>query len=196
MQWSTEERLRLLGKLDGVDRVLTAAYRLLMALIIAAIVAAAVAVVLTRPWGAGHQGEWFYFSCIVLLALGWAVKEFVKASRRYDDLKLPLSIRSSNDGGAKTWELRWGPAVVKAGHEGVALPFGIQLKGLWRGAIPPAERPHDMLPDENALHLIKEEMGRGAKLDEAILAIQPAFAEWSALEQRAYLQCIASLLDG
>jgi hypothetical protein len=53
--------MQLLGTLDIVDRVLTAFYRSLMALIICAILGIAAWVFVKRPIGAGNQGEYFYF---------------------------------------------------------------------------------------------------------------------------------------
>jgi hypothetical protein len=194
MQWSTEDRLRFLSKLAGIDRVITAGYRFLLGLLIAAIIAGAAAVVVTNHFGPGNQGEWFYFTCIVLLALGWAVKEFVKAGRRQRRRDLPVSIRSANNGAAHTWEFRWGSSAA-AEHEGDgAAPFGIQLKATLPGIVMPlATLRRDELPDESAVHMIKAELDRGVKLEDAILLVQPAFAEWSALEQRAYVN---SLLSG
>jgi len=195
MQWTTEDRLRLLGKLAGVDRVLSAGYRFLLGVLIAAIVAVAAAVVVTKPFGAAHQGEWFYFGCIVLLALGWAVKEFVKVSRRIDRFKAPISLLSTGDGGARTWELRWGSPPAD-GDKTKAPSFGIQLKMMTNITTPLSGLRPESLPDESALRVIRQEVERGVRLEDAILMVQPEFSQWSPLEQYAYGQYVAARLKG
>jgi hypothetical protein len=97
MKWSTEQRQRLLAKLDRMERTVVAFYRVLLTLIILVIVLAAVMVLIWRPWGAGHQGEWFYFSIAVLLALGWAVGQFIQLGRRQRKRMPPITFRASSD---------------------------------------------------------------------------------------------------
>ena len=79
---SPEERQGFLQKLDAIESVVLTAYRLLLRVVIAAVGAVVVLVVIRRPWGAGTQGEWFYFSVAVLLVLGWAVSQLLALDRR------------------------------------------------------------------------------------------------------------------
>lgn len=59
MNWITEDRGRLLEGLDRAERAVTAFYRVLLWLVIAVVVAVVACVIIVRPWGEGHQGEWF-----------------------------------------------------------------------------------------------------------------------------------------
>jgi len=101
MTWSNEDRHRLLQSLGSVDRVLVAVYRIFLALILAAILAVVVLVIVWRPWGAGNQGEWFYFGIAVLLALAWVVGQFAKLNRRQRYRNSGVTLNS-------TWTFRFG----------------------------------------------------------------------------------------
>lgn len=112
MQWSTEDRQRFLGSLDRMEQALTAVYRGLLWLVVAAVLAVAAYGAVYRPWGEGHQGEGFYFSVAVLLVLGWAVGQFVwlgrRRTRRQAGQHVPWTVRSNSEDGVFTWKFQIG----------------------------------------------------------------------------------------
>lgn len=114
MKWSTDERQGFLRKLDAIESVVVTFYKLMLGLVIAAVIAVVVLVVTWQPWGAGSQGEWFYFSIAVLLVLGWAVGQFVTLDHRQRSPRPAVTLRSSAEGEVRTWEFRIGLA---AGEE-------------------------------------------------------------------------------
>lgn len=108
MNGSNEDRDRLLEGLGRAEQAVTAFYRVLLWIVIVAVVAVVASVIVTRPWGEGHQGEWFYFAIAVMLVLGWAVGQFAWLSRRQSGRRLPWSTRSNSQDGTFTWEFRIG----------------------------------------------------------------------------------------
>jgi hypothetical protein len=91
MNSSTDDRQRLLNKLDAAERVVATFYRLMLLVIIAVVIAVVGFVIVRRPWGDGNQGEWLYFSIGVLMVLGWAVGQFVMLSRRQRNRRSRMS---------------------------------------------------------------------------------------------------------
>jgi len=108
MKWSNEDRQGLLQTLDSVDRVLVAFYRVFLGLIVAAILAVVGLVIVWQPWGAGNQGEWFYFGIAVLLALGWVVGQFAMLHRRQRYRRSGVTVNSSAAEGSWSWTFRFG----------------------------------------------------------------------------------------
>lgn len=108
MQQSPDKRQQFLGVLDDIEGVVVRVYRLVLGLVIAAVVAVVGVVVVQKPWGAGNQGEWFYFGIGVLLVLGWASGQFISLGRRHATPTFPFRFRSSKQDGVQTWELRLG----------------------------------------------------------------------------------------
>jgi hypothetical protein len=182
MPWSTNDRLRLLSKLAGVERLVLKGYRLVLGLLIIAIVVGAAAVVEMKPWGPGHQGEWIYFGAAALLALGWAAIEYVRVRRRQRKSESRLNFRSIiTEGGDQQWELRWGAdrSPDRDADDGYGLQFSSELPA---AAI---ELSQHELPDKAALQAIEAELDRGVALNDAIQLVEPAFGERTALWQRA-----------
>jgi hypothetical protein len=95
-------REELLQDLDATESVLVSVYRLMLGLVVAAVIAVVALVIIWRPWGAGNQGEWFYFAVAVLMVLGWAVGQFIKLDRRRR--------RRQTSSGTWTFQIRIGPA--------------------------------------------------------------------------------------
>ncbi|MEX2142519.1 MAG: hypothetical protein WD894_24915 [Pirellulales bacterium] len=116
MNRSNEDRHRLLQGLDSVDRVLVAVYRVFLGLIVAAILAVVVLVIVWQPWGAGDQGEWFYFGIAVLLALGWVVGQFAMLNRRQRHRHSGVTLDPSAGARDLTWTFRFGSNDPNAHH--------------------------------------------------------------------------------
>jgi len=114
MEHPNKERQSFLKNLDAAEHIVVAVYRLLLLLVIAAVVAVVVLVILRRPWGAGNQGEWFYFSVVVLLVLGWAVGQLVALDRQRRTRSLGTSLGSRTVRAARTWTFRSGSSAKEA----------------------------------------------------------------------------------
>ena len=195
MKWSTDDRQQLLGLLNTVESVVITFYRLLLWLVIAAVAAVVAFVVKERPWGDGTQGEWFYFSIAVLLVLGWAMSQFVMLSRRQRNPwpELGPSVLQSKGPGA--WEFRFGsppnatsqslPSNDDPGCQMISKSFGIPLTTL-----------EIAQPPEKILVGLRRELERGLSLEQACQLVEPAFADWSGIEQHAYLLYVKHLLSG
>jgi hypothetical protein len=193
MNWSTESRQSFLRGLDAVDRVVVAFYRMLLALIVVAVLVAAGYVAVQKPFGAGNQGEYFYFGIAVLIALGWAVGQFTALGQRTSRRWSAVTLGSSAQDGAYTWQFQFGAppseANKKAGGGGLQFGFSRDF------TIPLASLPADIVPDEAALACLQREIERGVPIEEACTLIQPQFAEWSGLQRKAYCLLAKSLLD-
>ncbi|MEX2142126.1 MAG: hypothetical protein WD894_22860 [Pirellulales bacterium] len=116
MNCSNEDRHRLLERLGAVDRVLVAFYRMFLALILSAILVVVLLVIVWRPWGAGNQGEWFYFGIAVLLALGWVAGQFAKLHRRERYRRSGVTVNLSAVERDSTWTFRFGSDDPNAHH--------------------------------------------------------------------------------
>ena len=192
MNWSTESRQSFLRGLDAVDRVVVVFYRVLLALIVVAILVVAGYVAVQKPFGAGNQGEYFYFGMAVLLALGWAVGQFAFLERRRRRTWPAVTLGSSVQDGAYTWQLQLGGPTLKANENaGDGLQFGFSRDFI----VPLTSLPAGIVPDEAALALLKREIERGVPLEEASTLVQPKFAEWSGLQRKAYCLLVNSLLN-
>ena len=195
MKWSSEERKGLLRKLDAVERVVVTFYQLLLGLIIAAVVVVVVLVITWKPWGAGNQGEWFYFSIVVLLVLGWAVGQLVSLGRRQRQQGQPMTFHSSTAGGARTWEFWYGrPAEEEhqnpgAGHDDIQCELSRSF------VVPSASLPAAVLPGEEVLKRLDTELKGGVPIDKACKFVQPAFDDWSEVERNAYRLYVTSQLN-
>jgi len=114
MNWSTESRQSFLRGLDAVDRVVVVFYRVLLALIVVVILVIAGYVAAQRPFGAGNQGEYFYFGMAVLVALGWAVGQFAYLERSRCRTRPAVTLGSSAQDGTYTWQIQLGGPTSKA----------------------------------------------------------------------------------
>lgn len=194
MKWSAEERRSIAEKLDGMERAIVYFYRLLLGLVIAAILGAVVFVVIDRPWGSGHQGEWFYFSIAVLLALGWAVGQFISVGRRLPR-RPSMQIRSEGKADQRAWTFRleWGSLgkreVSAANADERVASFSRSFH------VPLASLPSEVLPDDAALRCVKGELAKGVDLDDACRTVQPAYSDWGKFEQQAYRMYVTTWLD-
>ena len=178
---------RLLGVLDDVERVIVCAGRLLMLVIIAGVLGFSGFAFVRKPWGAGHQGEPFYFAVAVLLVLCWAVGQYVAFGRRQRRQRRSLLFDSRDRDGAKTWELRLASAPEESDERPAAKKDGLQFNLSTGFEIPLTSVARELLPDEEALQRLDAEIDSGATLEEACRSIQPAFDDWNWLQRRAYL---------
>jgi hypothetical protein len=192
MQSPVENRLRLLAGLDSVERVLVAVGRLFLGLLIVAILGGTAFVIVRRPWGAGNQGEWFYFGIAVLLALGWAVGQYMALGRRQRRGEWPVSVRVKQEADGQSWELKFGSARDTDGESGAADGLHVDLSRNLHLAV--GSRARDVLPDEAALTRLQAELATGADLDEACRSIQPAYVDWNVLARWAYRKYVANAL--
>ena len=190
---SADARMQLLSKLNVVEGIVLAVYRFILGLLFIAIVAGTVVVIVMKPWGAGNQGEWFYFTIAVVMALGWVVTKFAGVRHRQRELKMPIHITSTGGDGAQTWELRWGRSAESGqgggGPSGIHLKFSSLLPG------PVVELTNDKLPLDSALQVIEAEVARGAGLDDAIALVDPKFPDRPPLEQHAYRTYVTHRLN-
>jgi hypothetical protein len=110
------ERRTLLNHLDAVERVVIACYRAMLLVVLAAVVAVVALVIRFRPWGDGHQGEWFYFSVAVLMVLGWAIGQWIALNhrQRQRSARPHVTLESCSEDGLQTWTFRFGQAPAKA----------------------------------------------------------------------------------
>ena len=72
---------------------------------------------------------------------------------------------------------------------------GLRFRLLRSFQVPLASLAGDVLPDDAAVSELEAELAGGAELDEACRRIQPAYAGWSPLEQRAYRLYAMALLS-
>ena len=194
MPRSNNGRRQLLDTLDQVEGVLVRTGRLFMLLIIAAVLAFAAFVFVRKPWGAGHQGEGFYFAAGVLLVLGWAVNQFLALGRRQSRHNLGTVFHSSTHDDGHTWELRLG-TTADANQSETPAGEGFRFSFSKSFEIPLATVAREMLPDEDSLRRLESELADGATLERACRSVQPAFEQWSSLQQRAYTGFVARLLE-
>ena len=148
MKWSTEERQAFLTRLDGVQRVVVAFYRLLLIIVVAVVLAGVVFVIARKPWGAGTQGEWFYFSIAVLLILGWVTGQFVALGRRQRPGQPAVTFQASSDGVARTWNFRFGSAAPDSHESPSPSENSVQYRFSQSFVIPLGTLPAEALPDE------------------------------------------------
>ena len=198
MAWSTDNPRPLLKLLDEIERIVVLAGQLLMLVIIAAVLVFTGWVIVRRPWGAGNQGEWFYFTVAVLLVLGWAVGQFLSLGRRLNRHDQFFAFDSSNQSdqqGAPTWRLQLSSGSEAASEstagrgEGLAFSFSRSFE------LPLASLLREMMPDEEALCRLEAETAGGATIEEACRAVQPAFDGWSGMQQRAYRLLVTRLME-
>lgn len=155
MKWSPGERQQFLGTLDGVQNILIGVSRMLLGLLIAAVFVVVGVVIVKRPWGAGNQGEWFYFTVAVLMVLGWAVGQFIALGRRRSqrsasesESESPIAFHSSERDGAHTWELRFGSRSPGNGDGSTATAGNNEFVFSQAFEIPLGSIPSEMIPDE------------------------------------------------
>jgi hypothetical protein len=193
MNWSTESRQSFLRGLDAVDRVVVAFYQMLLALIVVAILAVAGYVAVKKPFGAGNQGEYFYFGMAVLIALVWAIGQFVALGRRKSRTWPAVALAPSAQRGGYTWQFQFGAPSSDANQVagGGGLKFGFSRDFL----VPLTSLPAGVVPDEAALAILRREIERGVPFEEVCALVQPQFAGWSGLQRKAYCLLAKSLLD-
>ncbi|MDZ4686969.1 MAG: hypothetical protein SH850_17985 [Planctomycetaceae bacterium] len=177
-----------------MELVVVHAARLLLVVLIAAVVALAAFVIVRKPWGAGHQGEWFYFAVAVLLVLGWAVGQFLAFGRRLTrqgSFVAHHPIITASDGAShQTWEFRMGSE--QARQEAATSGKVVEFKDI---QVPFASVLGDVAPNEETLQRLAAETARGATLDGACRTVQPDFARWGWLQRQAYLMLVSGLLE-
>ncbi len=200
MSWTTEQRQEFVNKLDAVDRVVVTFYRLLLGLVLAAILAVVVLVIVRRPWGDGNQGEWFYFTVAVLLALGWVGGQYAMLRRRQYRARAnsPATFRanaSTNPDGARVWEFRIGQPVAATDESPNTDDPSTRFEFSRSFEIPLASLPAAVRPTSESLACFQAELNRGVPIDNACRLIEPAYAGWNALQQSAYRHLVTSLLD-
>jgi len=202
MSWSTEGRKDFVRALDGVDRVVVACYRILLALIAAGVVVVVTLVIKWRPWGDGNQGEWFYFSLAVLFVLGWVVGQFIVLDRRQrrhdesspaDELPECRVNTSHDDDGAQTWKLQFGSRPA-SGNESAASDVS-QWTFSRNFQVPLTSTPLANLPSHESLACLGAELKRGIHIDEACQRVEPAFVNWNEPQRQAYRQYVTSKLN-
>jgi hypothetical protein len=195
--WSNSDRRAFLNGLNRIEQVLVSVGRLFIGLLIAAILAGAVFVFVKRPWGAGNQGEWFYFGVAVLLALGWCVGQFTSLGarrRRRDGDGSMFVLNSEVVEGGQRWTFQFGSPAANSeptpegGNDGL-LNFSQGFQ------VPLATLARDVLPDEHSLARLREELALGTSLDQACRSVQPAYGTWNGLQRRAFQLCVTSLLE-
>lgn len=195
MQWSHNERRRFIDMLDGIERVVVTFYRLLLVLIILTVVGFTAFVIVRQPFGAGNQGEWFYFGVAVLMVLGWAMGQLFSTGQRQAMPNAVLSFFSNRlPDGAHTWQLQLGAPPTSDDHLNPP-PDGsraIISEGL---EIPLATVARELLPDDTAIATIENELDRGTSLEDACRYVQPHYDEWSSLQQRAFTLCVTRVLE-
>jgi hypothetical protein len=152
MKWSSEQRDGFLNELNTAENIVVTFYRLLLGLIIGAVLGVVILVVKWRPWGAGSQGEWFYFSIGVLLVLGWAVGQLIALGRRQRRQRPLDSSPSGLSASIGTVE------------------FGISQ----RFDTPLASLPARILPDKQTLARFGTELQKDLDIDDVCRLIEPA----------------------
>ncbi len=197
MRWSSDDRLRFLGVLNIFERVLVRAYQGLMLLIIVAVVVVAGLVIAYKPWGAGHQGEWFYFGGAVLLALGWACSQLWAADKRLQREFPTVTLASSEEpvegGLQRTWRLQIGGN--PASDASASTDQGLQFNFSKKIEFPTGTTPADLVPNEESLNILERELARGSSLEEACRLVQPAFEQWTTWQRKAYATLVNGLLE-
>ena len=191
MNEATEDR-HLLRFLNSVERVVIAFCRLLLWLVVAAVTAVVALVIIYRPWGDGNQGEWFYFSIAVLLVLGWAMSQFTMLTRRANNPWPEKFAPIFGNNGPGKWEFRFG-SPASAASQGLSSTDD----AAWRASTTfdiPLTTLEIAQPSNEVLTRLRCELERGLSLNEACQLAEPAFADWSGIEQHAYMLYIQSLL--
>jgi hypothetical protein len=195
MPWSPVKRQQFLGVLDGIERVLVVGGRLMLGLLIAAVLVGTAIVIIQKPFGAGNQGEWFYFGVAVLLVLGWAIGQFVALGRRKSSFGSPFCVQSNQQDGVQTWALRLGTGTADAG-DGFGTTEGSSQFGFSKTfEIPLATLMAEMLPNEETIRRVEAEIDRGVALEEACRLVQPHYDEWNRMQQRAYSVYVSRVLE-
>jgi hypothetical protein len=174
MQSSSNDRRAFLRKLDAIEHFFATGGRLISGLVIAAVLAAAAYVFVKRPLGAGHQGEYFYFSVVVLLVLGWAVGQYLSFNQRLQRLK------------GETVE----EPMPNLGLLQALLPGGAQTTFAFSGTLPP-----ETIPTDEALTRFQTEIEHGTPIDEACSKLQPQYGGWNIQERCAYQLLLEGLLN-
>ncbi len=199
MDSDDQSQERLLNTLDTAESFMLTVYRAILVLLAVALVAVVAFVVVKRPWGAGNQGEWFYFGVAVLFATCWLVAQFIGVRRRRRRASGAL-LRSAGEGGNRSWTFRFG-SPPPAGDElnpdrgERTLQFSRQFS-MPLGTIPLASITLDKLPDEDALSRIAALVSSGCELAEAVRHNHPGFKDLGDLEQEAVLLYVRHKLEG
>jgi hypothetical protein len=191
MEWPTGKRLELLRGLQSVEQALTTFFRLLLGLIIVGVFVVVAAVIVCRPWGAGNQGEWFYFSIGVLMVLGWAIGQFIALGRRQRDRWPAVTLSSSISNDGQAWHLQFGENAPGA----QANPDNFQIELARNLVLPLGSVPAATLPNEEVLRRVEMELNRGVPIEEACQFVEPAYRHWSALQQKAYRLYVTTVMD-
>lgn len=195
MQWSNDERQRFINVLDGFERVIVFCYRMMLVLIILAVVGFTAFVIVRQPFGAGNQGEWFYFGVAVLFVLGWAMGQLFISGQRQPLPNAVLSLFSNQStDGARTWQLQFGS--LPTGAEQTNPPADSTLTLISQCLeIPLASVTREMLPDDAAIASIEYELERGTSLEDACRYVQPHYDEWNSLQQHALTLYVSRVLE-
>jgi hypothetical protein len=177
----------------GLTRLLSA---LLWTLLVVVLAGAAFIVVRWAGPGTGSQGEWFYFGIGVLLLVGWLAGQLARVRARARERSRPpgpplLSLRRGEEGGVRSWELRFGsgPTAGEDQEERKGFVFSRTFAG------PARMLPPEAVLDEAALERIRAELAAGKDLDQACDAVQIAYRAWDPVARAAYRQYAGMLLD-
>jgi len=190
MEWPTEKRSEFLKSLQSVEQVVTTFYRLLLWLIVAAVLVVVVCVIKWRPWGAGNQGEWLYFSIGVLIVLCWSIGQLITLGRRQFYRPPAVTFSSSVASDTPTWQFQIGNP---AAQEGRGDGFRFELQGSL--GMPSESTLVVTPPSEESLRRVEMEVNLGVPIEEVCQTIEPAYSGWSALQQKAYCQYLTTVLE-
>jgi hypothetical protein len=170
MSWSFEDRQRFLAGVDRADQSITRFYGWLIKVLLVGMLAGIAYVFWSKPFGAGAQGEWFYFSMFALLGLGWAISQLVWVRRRQ---RTRWSVKDESRPGEGNFKF----SISRTVETPMAMLAG------------------DVLPQEEALGRLEYELARGADLDEACRRVQPAYSDLSELERQAFRLYVTCMLQ-
>lgn len=191
---SPEQRNAFLSTLDAIDRVLVIVARLFLGILIIAILAGAAAAVVFRPWGNGAQGEWFYFSVAFVLALGWAVGQFVALGHRLHHRGPPVSLTANHQEDCWSWELRPGVS-ERSPCEGAEAVDGSPAVLSHKFEVHLTSAARELLPNEDELAQIEAELASGMDLDDLCRSVRPDYMDWNVFKRWGYRLGVKNLLQ-
>ena len=193
MEQATEKRLENLRRLQSVEQVVTTFFQLVLGLIVVAVLGVVAAVIVWRPWGAGNQGEWFYFSIGVLIVLCWAIGQLIALRRRQHNPWPAVTLTSNVANDGQTWRFQFGANSPGPQNSGISGDNTFEFTRSF--TVPLGSVPAAALPSEEVLRRLEMELDRGVPLEEACKFVEPGYRDWSALQQKAYCLYVTSLLD-
>lgn len=164
MQSRNVDRSRLLIRLNFVERILLAVYQFVLGSLILGIFVGVAAVMHFKPWGAGHQGEWYYFAVAVMLALGCLGARYVAVRRRYRAIGRASQITANGRNFAQGWDVRWhGGEPESTDNNAVEMRFRFS----WSPPSLVTEGPEEGSPRDADYGGVEAERLRGVALDDA-----------------------------